>query len=223
MTRVVLLIAAVALVAGACASMTNTAKETTTTTTAASDVTEDAASLPPASGASGEESEDEATTTTVGGAARGEATDTTGAIGDPGNGGAVGAMPPPVVPGGDETIDPNLQPLIDMAVADLAQRLGVAVEAIDVLAAYLVVWSDSSLGCPQPGMQYLQVLTDGTLILLESGGAVYRYHAGGNQSEPFLCTMPANSAPTEREGMITIPPPTEDKGGEATEGTGGDT
>lgn len=222
MPKIVLLIAGLALVAGACSSVTDAGQDTTPTTTTAGSVAEDAENLPPASGASEEEPEGGATTSTVATAARGEGTDTTGAVG--GIEGASGGLPPPVVPGGDEKIDPNLQPLIEMAVADLAQRLGVGAAGIEVLAAYLVVWPDSSLGCPQPGMQYLQVLTDGSLILLGSGGAVYRYHTGGSQHEPFLCTTPSKTAQPEGEGTITIPPPTEDKGGgEATEGTGEET
>jgi hypothetical protein len=124
-------------------------------------------------------------------------------------------VPPPLVPGGDQTIDPNLQSLVDRAVADLAQRLRVRADDIGVVAAYLVVWPDTSLGCPQPGMQYLQVLTDGSVIVLSAGGATYRYHTGGEQYEPFLCTTPAKAAPGLGEGTVTVPPPTEDKGGEA--------
>ena len=118
-------------------------------------------------------------------------------------------LPPPVVPGGDQSVDPNLQPLVDMAVADLAERLGVGADDIEVLAAYLVVWPDTSLGCPQPDMMYLQVLTDGSVILLGSGGAVFRYHTGGDQFEPFLCTSATPPVADKGEGTvtITIPPP----------------
>ena len=219
MTRMVLLVVGFALVVGACSSATDAGEPTTTGAPPVGRVAEDAEDLPPASGASATEPDDPPTTT-VAAATSGEETDTTGAVG--GIEGVGGGLPPPVVPGGDETIDPNLQPLIDMAVADLAGRLGVGVAEIEVLSAYLVVWPDSSLGCPQPGMQYLQVLTDGSLILLGSGGAVYRYHAGGNQYEPFLCTTPAKTAAPEGQGTITIPPSTGDKGDQATEGTGED-
>lgn len=91
-------------------------------------------------------------------------------------------------------IDPGLQPWVDDATADLAERLGTAADAISTIAAVLVTWPDSSLGCPQPGMEYLQVLTDGAVIELEADGAVYRYHAGDG-SGPFLCGVPITSAP----------------------------
>lgn len=79
-----------------------------------------------------------------------------------------------------------LQPLVEQAAADLAQRLGVERSAITVVSAQEVEWPDGSLGCPQPGMMYTQVMTDGTRIELAVGGTVYRYHSGGRRG-PFLC------------------------------------
>jgi hypothetical protein len=88
---------------------------------------------------------------------------------------------------GGGTIDPSLSPFIDQAKADLAGRLGVSASAITVISAELVSWSDASLGCPKPGMEYAQVLTDGSLIVLSHGGMEYRYHTGGSVYVPFLC------------------------------------
>lgn len=84
-------------------------------------------------------------------------------------------------------IDPGLAPLVDQAKGDLAGRLEVGADAIAVISAELVEWSDASLGCPQPGMAYAQVPTDGSLIVLSHGGAEYRYHTGGSVYMPFLC------------------------------------
>jgi hypothetical protein len=88
---------------------------------------------------------------------------------------------------GGGTIDPSLAPFVDQAKTDLAQRLNVEAAAIVVVSAELVEWSDASLGCPQPGMVYAQVPTDGSLIVLSHGGAEYRYHTGGSEYTPFLC------------------------------------
>lgn len=77
-------------------------------------------------------------------------------------------------------------PIVQQAVADLAARLGIAPEVITVLSVEAVTWPDSSLGCPQPGMAYLQVLVDGLRIRLSAKGALYEYHSGGDQP-PFLC------------------------------------
>jgi len=74
--------------------------------------------------------------------------------------------------------DPGLQNLIDKAKADLAQRLTISANEIILLEASSVIWPDASLGCPQEGMAYAQVLTPGYLILLEHAKNKFEYHAG---------------------------------------------
>ena len=87
--------------------------------------------------------------------------------------------------------DPLLDlPQVEQARRDLAQRLGVAPVDIEVLSVQATTWTDSSMGCPQPGMDYLQVLVDGLFIQLGYDGLAYNYHSGGNQP-PFLCETPA--------------------------------
>lgn len=76
-----------------------------------------------------------------------------------------------------------------LAAEDLADRLGVAVDVVEVTRVEEVTWRDASLGCPQPGMAYAQVLTNGTLVVLEVDGTTYEYHAGGPRA-PFLCENP---------------------------------
>lgn len=95
-------------------------------------------------------------------------------------------------------IEPGLQPFIDQATADLADLLGVDASDITTHAAVLVAWPDTSLGCPQPGMSYPQVITDGSIIELAHDGVVYRYHTGG-QRGPFQCQTPLATAPAERD------------------------
>ena len=85
-------------------------------------------------------------------------------------------------------IDPGVQNLIDKAVADLAQRLSMPTSEIKLIEATPVVWPDASLGCPQPGMAYIQVPEDGLLIRLEAGKQIYPYHSGGVR-DPFLCEV----------------------------------
>jgi hypothetical protein len=64
---------------------------------------------------------------------------------------------------------------------DLAQRLMLAEDQVRLLRAEAVDWPDSSLGCPRPGMAYLQVVTPGYRLVLAAGGASTEYHtdAGG--------------------------------------------
>jgi len=87
---------------------------------------------------------------------------------------------------GSGSIDPALQPFIDVAAADLSQRLGVARSDLTVESAVLTVWNDASLGCPNPKMQYAQIPTDGAAIELVAAGTTYWYHSGGTRG-PFLC------------------------------------
>lgn len=65
-----------------------------------------------------------------------------------------------------------------LAVAHLAQQLGISPDAITVVTIEEVTWPDASLGCPQPGMMYAQVLTPGYRLVLEAAGKTYEYHAG---------------------------------------------
>ena len=90
--------------------------------------------------------------------------------------------------------DPGMQGLIEKAKEDLAQRLSISVTQINLVEIMEVEWSDASLDCPQPGMDYIQVLTPGYRIVLEAGGQAYEYHSNRdayvvyceNPVQPFL-------------------------------------
>jgi hypothetical protein len=111
-----------------------------------------------------------------------------------------------------ESVTPDPQSpyysLVIKAVEDLAGRLSVDVEEIGVLDVQEVVWPDSSLGCPLPGMAYKQVPEDGLLIRLEVDGQVYEYHSGGMR-DPFLCeqTLKVKPPAIKLDLTKTIPPP----------------
>ncbi len=61
--------------------------------------------------------------------------------------------------------------------ADVVERAGVEESAITVVRSQAVTWSDGSLGCPQPGMNYTQALVDGYWVVLEADGVFYDYRA----------------------------------------------
>jgi hypothetical protein len=69
--------------------------------------------------------------------------------------------------------------IVESAKKDFAQRLGVREQSI-VLVGQIeeVTWPDTSLGCPEPGMMYAQVLTPGYQFTLQSGAKMYEYHTG---------------------------------------------
>ncbi len=91
--------------------------------------------------------------------------------------------PTPITPG---QLDLTRLPQVAQAKADLAQRLDISEEAIQVVTVEEVIWPDGSLGCPQPGIEYPQVPQDGLRIVLEVAGKRYEYHSGGVRP-PFLC------------------------------------
>ena len=63
------------------------------------------------------------------------------------------------------------------ATNDLAAKLKMAAVAVQVVSVSAVDWSDTSLGCPQPGMFYAQVIVQGYTIMLAAGGQQVEYHA----------------------------------------------
>lgn len=97
--------------------------------------------------------------------------------------------------------------LVTKAKRDLADRMNIAGDRIKLLEVKEVVWPDASLGCPQPGMKYKQIPSDGLLIRLGVKRRVYRYHSGANR-EPFLCeqTFKApKSKPLELDQFLPKP------------------
>jgi len=85
--------------------------------------------------------------------------------------------------------DAGLQALIDKAMADLSQRIAVPIDEIILLEATSVTWPDGSLGCPQEGMVYAQVLTPGYLIRLQSRDQEFEYHTSKG-TEVVYCENP---------------------------------
>ena len=90
-------------------------------------------------------------------------------------------------------IDPALQKVVTQAKQALARRLAIPEEQIELVEVQSVIWPDKSLGCPQPGMVYIQIQVDGLLIRFRAGGQVYEYRSGGNRP-PFLCENPTGAS-----------------------------
>lgn len=66
--------------------------------------------------------------------------------------------------------------VLQRAIDALVKESGVAKDQIGVVAVEPTEWSDSSLGCPEPGGFYLQVITPGYRIVLSAAGKMYEYH-----------------------------------------------
>lgn len=70
---------------------------------------------------------------------------------------------------------------------DLAGRTGADPAAMRELIGAFVEWPNSALGCPQPGVEYLQVITPGYRVVLEVGGTTYDYRSD-ERGFFMLCT-----------------------------------
>jgi hypothetical protein len=92
------------------------------------------------------------------------------------SGGAGGSSSAPTAIGDTMQPDAASQPLVDSARQALAKDLGVQDSGIRLIGLEAVEWSDSSLGCPKPGENYLQVITPGYRVTLEAQGQSYEYH-----------------------------------------------
>jgi len=99
-----------------------------------------------------------------------------------------------MVPTSPTTNDPILQNLIEVSKEDLGKRLDISTSQIKLFKAEKVTWPDSSLGCPQEGMAYAQVLTAGYLIMLGSGNLQYEYHSSVG-ADVFYCPNPTAPVP----------------------------
>lgn len=106
----------------------------------------------------------------------------------------------PMTPSSSIPAHPVLQRLVEKAISDLAQRRSISPDEITLLEATSVDWPDASLGCPQEGMMYSQVVTPGYLIVLEHAGNKFEYHAGKDPSSITYCenpTPPISDLPAE--------------------------
>jgi len=91
------------------------------------------------------------------------------------------------------------QPLVDQAIADLAERLAVGPDEIAVQSVEATEFPDASLGVPEQGKVYAQVITPGYVIRLVVDDAVYEYHGSGDR----VMFVPTSSPPVYQE--VNIP------------------
>lgn len=96
---------------------------------------------------------------------------------EPGAAGPNQPVPVPPAPTGESAqLDPTSAPMVELARQALAKELGIQVDAVKLVQLEAVEWNDGSLGCPKPGVMYLQVITPGYRVILEAQGKQYTYH-----------------------------------------------
>ncbi len=101
--------------------------------------------------------------------------------------GANCAAPPAGTPPPEPSATPPPQPAsapvpaeatrpVEASRQNLAKRLSVPVGDVSVVKVEQVEWSDTSLGCPEPGKMYAQVITPGYRVTLKVNDRTYEYH-----------------------------------------------
>ncbi len=66
--------------------------------------------------------------------------------------------------------------------ADAAQRFRVAQSAVVLARAERVTWPDASLGCPEPGRLYAQMLVPGFRVVAKTTAGEMLYHTDSSGS-----------------------------------------
>ena len=109
--------------------------------------------------------------------------------------------PPP------EASCPSCGSIEEQARETLADWLGVSSEEIEVLKVEEVEWPDTSLGCPQPGMVYAQVITLGFKVVMRVRSKVFEYHTD-RRGRGVLCDQEGHLisvVPSPTVTPITVP------------------
>jgi hypothetical protein len=91
--------------------------------------------------------------------------------------------------------DPVADSLVELARADLAQRMAKDPLAIYLLDLAAVTWLESSLGCPRSDLNYTVKTVPGYRLVFKVADEIHLYHADGLQ---------VTYCPAERE---VLPPP----------------
>lgn len=82
-------------------------------------------------------------------------------------------------------LESNQMSIAEKASAVLSDELNIPISTITVDSVRAVDWRDSSIGCPQPGQAYAQVITPGHKITLRAEGRIYVIHESGGKA--FMC------------------------------------
>lgn len=95
---------------------------------------------------------------------------------------------------------------IEFVLANLSQSLREDI-SLDDLTTYewqRQEFADTSLGCPQPGQAYTQVMTPGYRFLIEYDGTRYDYRVSEGGNQVILCGEQDTAAGTTCEGTYVV-------------------
>jgi hypothetical protein len=102
---------------------------------------------------------------------------------------------PPAMPAGEPVATSTMPEAVRRAVADdAARRFKVSPNEVVLTRAEQVTWQDGSLGCPQPGRSYTQMLVPGFRVVAKTIGGELLYHTDGRASA-VNCATPYTIGP----------------------------
>lgn len=129
----------------------------------------------------------------------------------------IGSTSPLATPTGAPEVEPGDQvaplPGTEALVAEAKRLLAASseiqatVDQIALLSIESVDWSDSSLGCPQPGQFYAQMITPGYLLVLGAAGQEFEFHTD-RANRVILCLSgdEGKSSGGPSRGEVALPP-----------------
>lgn len=86
----------------------------------------------------------------------------------------------------------SVDDVIDLAKAEVVARYGISATDIRMVQTQAAEWRDSSLGCPQKGMQYQPVITAGYRVVVMSATHDYTVHVANRRA--VICGTPSAAA-----------------------------
>jgi hypothetical protein len=75
---------------------------------------------------------------------------------------------------------------VQVAIEAFATELGVSADEIRLVSATPMTWPNSAMGCPEPGMNYLQVITAGFKVILAAGAIQADYRVNDGSLGPMI-------------------------------------
>ncbi|MFP4395225.1 MAG: hypothetical protein ACLFTI_08180 [Anaerolineales bacterium] len=85
-------------------------------------------------------------------------------------------------------LSPAAQDAAEALQEEVAEEVEVTPEELEAIAAEEVQWSDASLGCPEPGRVYAQVIVPGwKIIFRDASGQSYEVHTDKAQGRWVIC------------------------------------
>jgi hypothetical protein len=74
------------------------------------------------------------------------------------------------------------QAILGSILNEAAKLANVPREQLAIVRAEAVVWGDGSFGCPEPGMEYAQILVNGYWVVINAAGQAYDFRVGRDGS-----------------------------------------